>query len=419
MANGLRGRVALRVDGGFKTGRDVVKAALLGADQYSFGTAAMIAEGCIMARICHTDNCPVGVTSQKEALRKKFPGKPEQVMNFFLLVAQEIREILAGLGYRGLDEVIGRVDLLRQIPTGHPAADRLDLAPLLAVPVGGGASHRHRTAGRNPLPALGHLDGRLLEAARGTVRSGEPLSLDLPIRNGDRTVGAGLAYEIARARGDGGLPPGSIHATFTGVAGQSFGAFLPGGVRFDLVGMANDYVGKGLAGGEIVVRAAPGLRGESHAHVLLGNAVLYGATGGELLAAGCAGERFAVRNSGAVAVIEGVGTHGCEYMTGGTVVVLGPTGHNFAAGMTGGEAFVLDLDACRLNGHLVHVTPMLETDADRLRALIAVFAERTGSVRVQALLRDWPAQSRRFSRIAPKTEVREISSDEEGALSAD
>ena len=419
VANGLRGRVGLRVDGGFKTGRDVVKAALLGADQYSFGTAAMIAEGCIMARICHTDNCPVGVTSQKESLRKKFPGKPQQVMNFFLLVAQEIREILAGLGYRSLDEVIGRVDLLRQAHSGHPAADGLDLRPLLAVPAGSEGTPRRRVAARNPLPAERRLDERLTEAARATLQSGEPSRLRLRIRNGDRTVGARLAYEIARARGDRGLSAGAIRATFTGVAGQSFGAFLPGGVRFELVGLANDFVGKGLAGGEIVLRPASGLRGGSDRHVLLGNAVLYGATGGRLLGAGRAGERFAVRNSGADAVVEGVGNHGCEYMTGGTVVILGPTGHNFGAGMTGGEAFVLDLDIGRLNGHLVHVTPVLAGDAARLWALVAAYADQTGSARAETLLRDWAAAADRFARVAPRSEVREISSDEEGALTAD
>ncbi len=419
VANGLRGRVGLRVDGGLKTGQDVVRAALLGADQYSFGTAAMIAEGCIMARICHTDNCPVGVTSQKEALRRKFPGQPQQVMNFFLLVAQEIREILASMGYRSLDEIIGRTDLLRQVRTGHPAVDRLDLGPLLAVPPGAEGQPRHRTEARNPLPAEEHLDERLLEAARQTLESGTPTRVQLPISNADRTIGARLGWEIARRHGDQGLPPGSIQATLTGVAGQSFGAFLPQGVRLELVGLGNDYVGKALAGGELVVRGAPALRGPSAGHVLLGNAVLYGATAGRLLAAGCAGERFAVRNSGASAVIEGVGNHGCEYMTGGTVVVLGSTGQNFAAGMTGGEAFVLDLDRQRLNGQLVDVTSLLPADLDRLWGLVAAHAEQTGSARSRELLGAWASTAGRISRVAPRGEVRKISSEEEGAMSAD
>ena len=287
------------------------------------------------------------------------------------------------------------------------------------MPPGCEAAARHRIDTRNPLPAEQLLEERLLETVRGTLRSGGPIRVSLPIGNADRAVGARLAYEIARAHGDTGLPPGSIRVTFTGVAGQSFGAFLPRGVTFHLTGQANDGVGKGLAGGEIVLRPDPRLRGASHEHALLGNAVLYGVTAGSFLAAGRAGERFAIRNSGATAVIEGVGNHGCEYMTGGTVVVLGPTGYNFAAGMTGGEAFVLELDLRRFNGHLVHLTPMLESDGERLHALVAEYAAQTGSTRAKALLRNWPAALARFSRVAPKTEVREISSDEEGAMTAD
>ena len=420
VGSGLRGRVALRADGGFRTGRDVLVAALLGADQYSFGTAAMVAEGCIMARICHTDNCPVGVTTQKEALRKKFTGTPEQVMNYFRLLAEEVRELLAGLGYRSLDEVIGRVDLLRQVQTGHLAADRLDLSPLLAVPTGPrGATATLRHAGqRNPLPAEERLDDRLLDAVRDALDRGEPASPHLRITNRDRTVGARLAWEIARRHGDAGLPADTVAVTFEGTAGQSFGAFLCPGVTFRLVGLANDYVGKGMAGGEIVLRPHPALRGPSHEHVLLGNTVLYGATGGTLFAAGRAGERFAVRNSGAVAVVEGTGDHGCEYMTGGTVVVLGRTGVNFAAGMTGGEAFVLDVDgrfARRFNPQLVHLTPLLEQDHRRLRDLLEAFVERTGSVRGAEVLRAWEDWLPRFVRLAPRDEVREISAEDEGA----
>jgi glutamate synthase (ferredoxin) len=421
LANGLRQQVALRVDGGLQTGRDVVLAALLGADEFSFGTSALVAGGCTMMRICHTDNCPVGVATQKEELRRRFAGRPEHVMQYFRLVAAEVREILAGLGYRRLDEVIGRTDLLRQVPTGWPAADRLDLSPLLAVPEGASAGPRHRTRSGGRPPASTDLQRRLLELAEPAIRGAGRVVADLDIANTDRSIGAGLAVAIARCHGDGGLPAGTIHFRFTGVAGQSFGAFLSRGVTFHLQGLANDYVGKGLAGGEIVLVPDGRLRGPSGGHVLLGNTVLYGATAGALFARGRAGERFAVRNSGAVAVVEGVGDHGCEYMTGGTVVVLGPTGANFAAGMTGGEAFVLDGDgrfAARLNPQVAHITPMQAPDERRLHALVQAFAQRTGSERALAMLADWQAWRTRFVRVAPREEVREISAEEEGAAAS-
>jgi len=419
VASGLRGRVALRVDGGFRTGRDVVIAALLGADQFSFGTAAMVAEGCIMMRVCHTDNCPVGVATQQARLREKFTGTPEQVMNYFLLMAEEVREIVAGLGYRSLDEVIGRVDLLRQVETGDPAADRLDLSPLLAPAEAahGGPTLLRHTGERNPLPAEDRLDAHLLDAVRDALDRGEPALPHVRIRNRDRTIGARLSWEIAKRHGDQGLAADTICVTFEGTAGQSFGAFLTPGVTFHLVGQANDYVGKGMAGGEIVIRPHPDLRGGSHEHVLLGNTVLYGATGGTLFAAGRAGERFAVRNSGAVAVVEGTGDHGCEYMTGGTVVILGRTGYNFAAGMTGGEVFVLDVDGGfprRFNPQLVHLTPLLDRDVRRLQDLVTTYVDRTGSARGQEILNDWESWVTRFVRLAPKDEVRRISSEEEG-----
>ena len=416
VANGLRGRVVLRADGGFKTGRDVLVAALLGADQYSFGTAAMVAEGCLMMRVCHTDNCPVGIATQKESLRRKFTGSPEQVIAYFLLIAEEVRELLAGLGFRSLDEVIGHVELLEQVPTGNAAADRLDLAPLLA-PAPGSSPLRH-TGARNALPPEERLDQQIVGMVRDAIEGGEPVTASLRIHNTDRAVGATLSWEIARRHGEAGLPADTVFIEFEGVAGQSFGAFLAGGVTFHLVGLANDYVGKGLAGGEIVIRPSPGLRGPSGDHVLLGNTVLYGATGGSLFAAGRAGERFAVRNSGATAVVEGVGDHGCEYMTGGTVVVLGPTGYNFAAGMTGGEAFVLETDggfARRFNPQLVHLTPLLDRDLTRLHDLVGAFAERTGSAAALELLASWDVARGRFLRLAPKDEVREISSNDEGS----
>ncbi|MFS8666049.1 MAG: glutamate synthase large subunit, partial [Limnochordales bacterium] len=341
LANDLRHRVGLRVDGGLKSGRDVVMAALLGADEYSFGTAAMIAEGCVMARVCHNNSCPAGVATQRPDLRQKFVGKPENVMAFMRLVAQEVREILAKLGYRSLDDIIGRTDLLQPVRQGHPAFARLNVAPLLAVPEGCGHRPRRRLLPRNDLMEPPGADDALLARAVPAIVHGQDVQVELAVTNRDRAVGATLAFVVARRYGDGGLPAGSVQATFRGSAGQSFGAFLPPGVRFALIGEANDYVGKGLAGGEIVVRPFPGTR-RPHEQVVMGNTVLYGATGGALFACGRAGERFAVRNSGALAVVEGTGDHACEYMTGGTVVILGPTGHNVAAGMTGGELFVLD-----------------------------------------------------------------------------
>jgi len=418
-ASGLRGRVRLRVDGGLRTGRDVVLAALLGADEFSFGTAAMVAEGCTMMRICHTDNCPTGVATQKEELRRRFVGTPERVMNYFLLVAEEVREILASLGYRSLGEVVGRVDLLYQKATGRPDADSLDLSPLLAVPEGAEGSPRAYAYVKNELPPEKRLDVELLAAAQPALEAGERVVLERTIENRDRTVGARLFYAIARRFGDRGLPEGTIQVTFHGTAGQSFGAFMTPGVSFTLIGQANDYVGKGMAGGEIVIRPHPRLTRPSYRHALLGNTALYGATGGLLLAAGRAGERFAVRNSGAVAVVEGVGDHACEYMTAGTVVVLGTTGRNFGAGMTGGEAYVLDLDGLfrlRFNPQLIHITDILPDEEDRLVSLIELFAERTGSERAATILKEWAYWRLRFVRLAPKTEVRELSEMEEGSI---
>nr|MBO2477930.1 glutamate synthase large subunit [Bacillota bacterium] len=409
--NNLRHRVGLRVDGGLKSGRDVVIAALLGADEFSFGTAAMIAEGCVMARVCHNNTCPAGVATQRPDLRAKFVGKPENVMAYMLFVAQEVREILAGLGYRSLQEIIGRTDLLEQVRTGHPAFARLDLSPLLGVPAGCEDRPRRRVLARNdllrPHPPDGTLraDAALLIYAAPAMALGKDVEVELPIANTDRAVGATLAFAIARCWGDRGLPKGSIHVTFRGSAGQSFGAFLPPGVRFTLIGEANDYVGKGLAGGEIVVRPFDGTRYAPHEHVIMGNTVLYGATGGTLFACGRAGERFAVRNSGCLAVVEGTGDHACEYMTGGTVVILGPTGYNVAAGMTGGELFVLDETGVlpgRINAELVSFGPVDEVDGKRLLAIVQRHYELTGSPKARALLADWRAALRRFVAVRPK-----------------
>jgi glutamate synthase domain-containing protein 2/glutamate synthase domain-containing protein 1/glutamate synthase domain-containing protein 3 len=400
VAEGLRTRVRLRVDGGLKTGRDVVVAALLGADEVSFGTALLLAEGCLMVRSCHLDTCPVGIATQRPELRSKFIATPEQVMAYLLYVAEEARELLASLGLRSFDDAVGRTDLLRARTDIDERAATIDVRPLLARFDGD-----TRYAGEHPAEAIGgELGERLAADAAPALRGETTVELEYDIRNGDRTVGARLGGLIAEQFGES-APPGSIHARFTGDAGQSFGAFLSAGVELDLTGLANDYVGKSMAGGRIVLRPPVDSAPDP---VLAGNTVLYGATGGDFFCAGRAGERFAVRNSGAVAVVEGVGDHACEYMTSGTVAVLGPYGRNVGAGMSGGEIFVHDPAnrlAVRLNGELVAIEPLCEEDADRLRALVEQHVELTGSVRGSVLLEDWDAAVAVFRRVAPTPAV--------------
>jgi glutamate synthase (ferredoxin) len=399
--NGLRGRVRLRVDGGIRTGRDVVFAALFGAEEYGFGTAALLASGCVMARQCHANTCPVGIATQREDLRAKFPGKPEHVISFMLYVAEQVRLILSETGCRSLDEIIGRTDLLEpRTDVTLPKCDRLDLTALLARPsvfnpTGSRTLELRQTSPANVRPETEMpLDERLLADAWPLISAGALFRQTYPITNRDRTVGARLSGEIARLRGEEGFPDGTIDARFEGAAGQSFGAFCTRGMRLTLKGDAQDYVGKSMHAGTIVIAQPDGCPVESHLTTIIGNTVLYGATGGELFAAGRAGERFCVRNSGATAVVEGCGDHGCEYMTGGTVVVLGVFGRNFAAGMSGGEAFVLDL-----HGHLpelanremitlARVTPGTATEA-RLRALVERHHELTASPRARAILDTW------------------------------
>jgi glutamate synthase (ferredoxin) len=408
--NGLRGRVRLRADGGLKTGRDVVMAALLGADEFSFGTAALVAQGCVMARTCHSNNCPVGIATQRPELRAKFDGTPEQVVHFFMHIAQEVREILAGLGARTIDEIVGRTDRLRQVRSGHAEADRLDLGRLLD------RLDRPGDAIRNAQPwngrvETGELNAQLLAdvlASAAFARGGQlntTIELSYPITNVDRTISATLSGAVAQRYGVAGLPEGTIRVHFTGSAGQSFGAFLAPGLRLRLEGQANDYVGKGMGGGEIVVQPLAAARYATHENTIIGNTVLYGATGGALYAAGRAGERFAVRNSGAVAVVEGVGDHGCEYMTGGVVLVLGATGRNFAAGMTGGLAYVFDEQgdfAPRCNGEMVDLGRLDESDAANVRALLVRHHELTGSPRAADLLARWNEVRDSFWRVMPK-----------------
>ena len=343
--NNLRGRVTLRTDGGFRRGRDVAIAALLGAEEFGFGTQAMVAVGCQIARQCHLNTCPVGVATQDEELRKKFWGKPEMLVRYLFFVAEELREIMAELGFRTVEEMVGRPDLLvqREIP-GHPKANMVDLSPMLAVPDPTAEFPRVHIQDRNDETNDEVLDDELLPQLQQAIDLKGPVKVEHEIRNVHRTVGARIAGEIARVHGDEGIPENSIEIRLTGSAGQSFGAFLIDGMHVLLEGEANDYVGKGMHGGELVIRPPVGVTFHAHDNVIMGNTVLYGATGGHMFAAGRAGERFAVRNSGAWAVIEGVGDHACEYMTDGVVVILGPTGRNLGAGMSGGVTFVLDLN---------------------------------------------------------------------------
>jgi len=406
VANNLRGRVRVRVDGGMKTARDVVIAAMLGAEEFGFGSAAVVALGCVMARQCHLNTCPVGIATQQHDLRAKFPGTPERVIHFFLAIAQEVRSILAALGFRAVAEVVGRADLLRvrgDIPA--PRAGRLVLDAILADADPSGTRPRRHVHERNDRPGEPY-DDRILVEIGEDLTSGRPVDRTFPIRNIDRTVGARVASAIARKCGDAGLPDGAITLRFVGSAGQSFGAWCVGGLGLRLLGEANDYVGKGMTGGEIVIAPPDPLRAASSRHVIMGNTVLYGATGGRLFAAGRAGERFAVRNSGAVAVVEGVGDHGCEYMTGGIVVVLGETGRNFGAGMTGGVAYVADEEETlerRLNPALVTLGPVEDPgDAAHLRTLVTAHWEATGSPRAHAILEDWERWVPRFRKVMPR-----------------
>ncbi|MGH7701512.1 MAG: glutamate synthase-related protein, partial [Gemmatimonadales bacterium] len=410
--NGLRHRIEVRVDGGFKTGRDVVVAALLGAESFGFGTAALVAIGCAMARQCHLNSCPTGIATQRADLRAKFKGTPEQVVAYFTFVAEQVRELLASMGVRSLDAIIGRADLLERIERPDvPRAQMLDLSALLlpATPDSTGSAARppyRRTVERNDRPGLVSLDAEILEDYRSYLEGGLPFSGTYDIRNHHLTVGARVAGVIAERYGDAGLPAGQVHLRFRGSAGQSFGAFALRGMHLDLEGEANDYVGKGLSGGEISIRPfrQAAYAHATHENVILGNTVLYGATSGKLFAAGQAGSRFAVRNSGAIAVIEGAGNHCCEYMTGGTVVVLGPIGRNFGAGMTSGVAYVLDETggfASRCNLDTVGIVPLEAGDESVLLDLIHQHLERAQSPRAKAILEAWDHYRPMFLKVAP------------------
>lgn len=407
MINNLRNRVTLRTDGGMRSGEDIVYAALLGAEEYNFGTSALIAAGCVYVRQCHLNTCPVGVATLDERLRAKFKGSPENVVNFFNGVAHEVREIMASLGFRSMNEMIGQVERISQkeIPD-HPKANTLKLDRLLANVVDDDSQPRFCTRERNDGPHDRPLDDLILQDAQDAINDKLPVSLSYNIRNTNRSVGTKVSGEIGYQHGEEGLPPDTIELRLKGSAGQSFGAFLSPGVRMVLTGEANDYVGKGMSGGVIVVRP-PSERGFiPHENAIIGNTVMYGATGGTLLAAGRAGERFCVRNSGGTAVIEGAGDHACEYMTNGVVAILGRTGKNFGAGMTGGLAYVYDSDgelANRINPELV-VIRKVESDehVEQLRRLVQMHHDETLSDRAGELLDDWDAALRGFVMVVPK-----------------
>jgi glutamate synthase domain-containing protein 2/glutamate synthase domain-containing protein 1/glutamate synthase domain-containing protein 3 len=406
--NGLRGRVRLHADGGFKTGRDIIIAALLGAEEYGFGTTALMAAGCVMARQCHLNTCPVGVASQREDLRAKFPGKPEHVVHFMTHVAEEVREYLASIGARHLHQIIGRTDLLKVKPDAlYPKTRNVDLAPLFhQLDCENNASRC--VVGKNSRPEDWPVDENILQDARDAIAEGRELTLQYSIRNTDRTVGARLAGDIAYRYGDHGLPSNTLTVKFTGSAGQSFGAFCISGLRLELTGEACDYVGKTMHGGSIIVKPHAHEIYQWHENALIGNTVMYGATGGHLFAAGRAGERFCVRNSGGTAVVEGVGDHACEYMTGGTVVVLGETGLNFGAGMSGGTAFVYDEFAkfpIRFNPDMVGIEPVQrDEDIAQLRNLIERHAAETGSPRASEILGGWNIHLGKFHKVVPHPE---------------
>jgi glutamate synthase (NADPH/NADH) large chain len=403
--NDLRGRVRLEVDGQLKTGRDVVVAALLGAELFGFGTAALVSLGCILMRVCHLNTCPVGVATQDPVLRARFAGEPEHVMNFMAFVAEEVRELMAELGFRTFDEMVGRVDMLRvRSDIENPKARKLRLKGLLHSP-NVPASTPRRFVGHEPISLEKVLDRELIARAAPALERGEPVEIDLAITNEQRTACTLLSSEITRRHGEPGLPEGTIRIRFTGTAGQSFGAFLAPGVDVTVSGAANDSLGKGMCGGTLVIATPPSADLRGDANVLAGNVALYGATGGSLFVSGIAGERFAVRNSGATAVVEGVGDHACEYMTGGTVVVLGPTGRNFGAGMSGGIAYVADplgVFASRVNGELVDVEPLDDDDAQRVSDLVRVHYDRTRSPLAWRMLSEWADWRGKFVKVVPR-----------------
>ena len=403
--NGLRDRIVVQADGQMKTGRDVVVAALLGAEEFGFATAPLVVMGCIMMRVCHLGTCPVGIATQNEKLRAKFAGRAEHVVNFFKFVAEEVRELMAQLGFRTLEEMIGHSELLdMRKAISHYRAKGLDFTKIFYKPPVGPdvALHRTRVQDHGLERAL---DQQLLKLAAPALTSGEAVQINIPISNINRTVGTILGSEVTRKYGGPGLPEDTIKIHFTGSAGQSFGAFVPRGITMRLEGDANDYVGKGLSGGKLIVAPPAGVRFNPSENVVIGNVALYGATGGRAFFRGRAGERFCVRNSGAMAVVEGVGDHGCEYMTGGVALVIGATGRNFAAGMSGGVAYIYDPARefpAKCNMEMVELEKFTEKeDLDLVRELLSQHASLTGSDVAQKILADWETSHRHFVKVMP------------------
>jgi len=408
--NRLRHTTTLRADGGIKTGRDVVIAAMLGAEEFGVGTASLVAMGCILVRQCHSNTCPVGICTQNEELRSKFQGTPEKVVNLFSFIAEEVREILASLGARTFNEIVGRTDLLQQVSRGSKDLDDLDLNPILVQADPGGFPRTSTREGRNAVPDS--LDEKMIQDADDALDGPEKMQLAYTIRNTHRAIGTKLSSHLTQRFGMSGLPPDYFTVRMRGAAGQSLGAFAVQGLKLQVIGEANDYVGKGLSGGTIVLRLATSSRLTSNKNAIIGNTVLYGATAGKLFAAGQAGERFCVRNSGANAVVEGCGSNGCEYMTGGIAIILGEVGDNFAAGMTGGMAFVYDKS--NTFSHKVNPDSVVW---QRIRSkywekichnLIVEHHEETQSPFSERLLADWDLELDNFWQICPKEMVSRI-----------
>ena len=403
--NRLRDKIRVQVDGQLKTGRDVVIGALLGAEEFGFATTILVTLGCVMIRKCHENSCPVGVATQDPRLRKCFKGKPEHIENFLRFVAGEVREILARLGLRSIDEAVGRSDLLETNDAiNFWKSKNLDFSKIFEVV--GDESLPRKSAGLAPRELKQSYDKKLIKLVGENVESGKPAEISMEIKNSDRSVGAMLSSMVAKKYGNAGLPEDTIKVNFKGVAGQSFGAFLAAGLTFNLEGEANDYVGKGLSGGKIIVRLLPDCPIESSSNWIAGNVIGYGATGGKIFLNGKAGERFAIRNSGATLVAEGIGDHCCEYMTGGRVVILGPTGFNFGAGMTGGFAYVLDETGnfdmrCNLSSIDLETIAEGSEDENELKGLIEEFYEATSSTRAREILDDWENMLPKFVKVFP------------------
>ncbi len=406
VTNGLRHKVRLQVDGGLKSGVDIVKAAILGAESFGFGTAPMVALGCKFLRICHLNNCATGVATQDDVLREQFfKGLPEQVMNYFKFIARDVREILASLGVESLSAIIGRTDLLVQVDGLTAKQSKLDLSPIIAPVVADENTALHQTE-ENTTFDKGQLNQKILATTSDAITHSKGGDFRFAIHNTDRSVGASLSGEIARHHGDQGMAASPITLRFSGTAGQSFGVWNAGGLNMILTGDANDYVGKGMAGGKLTIKPPVGVEYASHKTMIMGNTCLYGSTGGKLFACGRAGERFAVRNSGCHAVVEGTGDHACEYMTGGIVTILGDIGVNFGAGMTGGFAYILDeandLDT-RLNKESIEMIAIeeLTIHQEHLRGIINQHLEETGSLRAQQILQDFDSYAPLFKLIKP------------------